>query len=353
MDTKKLKIAVYAIALNEEQFVQRWYESAKDADYLLIGDTGSTDRTIEIAESLGIHVVPVNIVPWRFDDARNASLAGIPKDMDYCIALDMDEVFVAGWREHLENVTPGVTRPRYKYTWSWNQDGSEGLTYGGDKIHSRHGYRWTHPVHEVMRNYGMDEVQEWIKLEIHHFPDNSKSRSQYFPLLEMSVREDPTDDRNAHYLGREYFFHGMCDKAKEELQRHLTLPKAVWKPERAASMRYIARCSEGSEKEYWLKKSYEEHPTAREALVELCEYYYEMANWESCREYAMKALEIKERPLEYLNDPRAWGYIPHDMAAIASYHLGYKEDALKFGQEALTISPDDSRLKRNLEFYSA
>ena len=49
MAEKKLKIAVYAIALNEEQFVQRWYESAKDADYLLIGDTGSTDKTIELS----------------------------------------------------------------------------------------------------------------------------------------------------------------------------------------------------------------------------------------------------------------------------------------------------------------
>jgi len=36
-----MKIAVYTVALNEEQFVERWYNSAKDADYLLIADTGS------------------------------------------------------------------------------------------------------------------------------------------------------------------------------------------------------------------------------------------------------------------------------------------------------------------------
>ncbi len=48
-----MRIAVYTIALNEEKHVKRWYESAKDADYLLIADTGSTDKTVEIAESLG------------------------------------------------------------------------------------------------------------------------------------------------------------------------------------------------------------------------------------------------------------------------------------------------------------
>ena len=192
-----MKIAVYTIALNEEQFVKDWYESAKEADYLLIADTGSTDGTIDLARSLGIAVVNISIKPWRFDDARNASLAALPADIDYCIALDMDEVLIPGWREKLEAVDENSTRPRYKYTWNWNADGSPGLQYGGDKIHKRHGYRWKHPVHEVLVTDRLDEVQSWISLEIHHHADNSKPRSQYMPLLAQSVKEDPYDDRNA------------------------------------------------------------------------------------------------------------------------------------------------------------
>lgn len=52
----RMKIAVYAIAKNEEQFVERWYESAKQADGLFILDTGSTDKTVAVAESLGVVV---------------------------------------------------------------------------------------------------------------------------------------------------------------------------------------------------------------------------------------------------------------------------------------------------------
>jgi hypothetical protein len=37
-----MKIAVYTIALNEEQHVQQWADSCIDADYRLILDTGST-----------------------------------------------------------------------------------------------------------------------------------------------------------------------------------------------------------------------------------------------------------------------------------------------------------------------
>ena len=156
-----MKIAVYTIAKNEEQFVERWAESCKDADYRLILDTGSTDKTIELAESFGIVTVDAVFKPWRFDTARNLALSMLPSDIDMCIALDMDEVLIDGWREHLEAVASNITRPRYKYVWSWNSDGSEGLTYGGDKIHKRHGYTWKHPVHEVIKPIGNGEVQEW------------------------------------------------------------------------------------------------------------------------------------------------------------------------------------------------
>lgn len=348
-----MKIAVYAISLNEQQFVRRWYESAKEADYLLIADTGSTDNTVEIAKELGINVVPISVKPWRFDDARNASLAALPADIDYCIALDMDEVLVAGWREHLETVPTQTTRPRYKYTWSWNADGSSGLQYGGDKIHSRHGYRWKHPVHEVLVSDRIVQKESWVDLEIHHYPDNNKPRSQYFPLLAQSVQEDPHDDRNAFYFARELFFYGRFPEAIEQFKRHLSLPRAVWKPERAASMRYIAKMSEDfMEAEDWFKKAIDEAPDRREAYIELAKLYYENNRWFDCLDVSEEALRITEKPLEYLCEEFAWGFAPYDYAAIAAYNLGLIDKALEYGQKAVELNPTDERLKRNLVFYS-
>jgi glycosyltransferase involved in cell wall biosynthesis len=173
-----VKIAVYTIAKNEEQFVERWAKSCEEADYRFILDTGSTDKTVEMARSAGVEVAVASISPWRFDDARNVSLALLPDDIDICIALDMDEVLVDGWRQEIEKIKPETTRPRYQYTWSWNGD-SPGLQYGGDKIHRRHGYRWKHPVHEVLVPYGeTKETQSWVNLEIHHHADSTKPRSQ-------------------------------------------------------------------------------------------------------------------------------------------------------------------------------
>jgi glycosyltransferase involved in cell wall biosynthesis len=112
-----MKIAVYTIALNEEKHVKRWYESAKDADYLLIADTGSTDKTVEIAESLGINVIKIYIKPWRFDDSRNAALAALPDDIDYCVSMDMDETLSEGWREKLEKMTSDIVEYKFNLTY--------------------------------------------------------------------------------------------------------------------------------------------------------------------------------------------------------------------------------------------
>lgn len=348
-----MKIAVYTIALNEQQFVRKWYESAKEADYLLIADTGSTDGTVELAKELGINVVSVLVKPWRFDDARNASLALLPADIDYCIALDMDEVLIEGWRKELESVPTQTTRPRYKYTWNWNEDGTPGLQYGGDKIHSRHGYRWKHPVHEVLNADRILEIQNWINLEIHHFADDSKPRSQYMPLLAQAVKEDPLDDRNAFYYARELFFHSRYPEALEEFQRHLSLPRAVWKPERAASMRYIAKMQkEMMDAEDWFKKAIDEAPDRREAYVDLAKLYYENNRWFDCLDVSEAAIAITEKPLEYLCEDFAWGSAPYDYAAIAAFNLDLKDKAREYGSMAVELNPTDERLQRNLVFYS-
>ena len=75
---KQYKVCVYAICKNEEKFVKRWYESIKDADYICVLDTGSTDNTVKLLKELGVKVEVKDINPWRFDVARNESLKLIP-----------------------------------------------------------------------------------------------------------------------------------------------------------------------------------------------------------------------------------------------------------------------------------
>lgn len=344
-----MKIAVYTIAKNEEQFVQRWAESCAEADYRLILDTGSTDDTYSLAYGAGIDIRHREFDPWRFDHARNYALAKLPNDIDICIALDMDEVLQPGWRQALETIPAGTTRPRYKYVWSWNEDGSEGLVYGGDKIHARHGYQWKHPVHEVLKPVTGVEQQHWVDgLQIHHHPDHTKSRGQYFDLLKLAVEEEPNDDRNQFYLAREYFFHGKHELAQYHFNQHLRMSQ--WHPERAASHRYIAKMRPQAA-EHHLFKAIAETPDRREPWVDLAKMYYERKDWHRCLLAVETALLVQEKPLDYLCEAEAWGWLPYDLGAISAYHLGDIDKAFKYGSEAVALNPTDGRLQANLGFY--
>ena len=349
-----MKIWVYAIAKNEEQFCKRFVASCAGADGVSVLDTGSTDGTVEQLRELGAHVESKEIAPWRFDAARNESLKLVPEDVDACVCLDLDEVLAPGWREALEAAwTPGATRGRYLYIWSHDAAGGDGVTFYADKVHARHGYHWRHPVHEILEP---DEAEHQVLIpgmRIDHWPDSRKSRASYLPLLELAVREDPDGDRNMHYLGREYMFHRQWGRAIETLMRHLAMPTATWAAERAASMRYIARCCEAlgdtRSSAHWLVRAAEEAPTQREAPYELTRLYYGMEQWALCRYWAMRTLHITERDNNYMTDPAAWGSGPYDYKAVAEWHLGLYDEALDAARAALALEPDNQRLKNNVD----
>lgn len=342
-----MKIAVYTIAKNEAKHVRRWAKSCQDADHRLILDTGSTDNTRIIADSYGIDVHLVQFTPWRFDTARNKALSLLPDDIDICIALDMDEVLAAGWRQALETVPEGTTRPRYKYVWSWNTDGTEGLVYGGDKIHSRHGYQWKHPVHEILQPVDILEQQHWVdRLEIHHHPDPTKSRGQYFDLLKLAVEEEPHDDRNQFYLGREYFYRGDKPNATRHLLMATLLSK--WPPEISAAYRMLYKLSGNPTNLY---RALQTDPTRRENLVALAKHHHDLHEWQACYQFANAALCIIEKPLDYLCEADSWGWLPYDLMAVACWHMGHMHEARIHGEQAALLNPTDERLKANLVWY--
>ena len=350
-------VCVYAICKNESKFVDRWMDSMREADRVYVLDTGSADDTAALLRARGAQVTVETISPWRFDTARNRSLELVPDDADICVCTDIDEYFHPGWRRLLEEAwKPGTTRAAYRYTWNFNPDGSEGYVFWTEKAHSRHGYVWTHPVHEVLSWVG--EGQEGGKvyvegMQLDHRADNSKSRSQYLPLLEQSVLEEPDDDRNMHYLGREYYFHSMWDEAIITLKRHLLLPKATWRDERCASMRYIARCyaakGDMGEAKRWLIRAVAEAPHLREPYLELAERMYEERNWDAVAALCRDALKITERPRTYICEAEAWGSMPWDLLSLGLYYTGRPSEAVDAAKTAQKLSPKDGRIARNIE----
>ncbi len=357
----RYKVCVYAICRDESQFADRWMDSMSEADRIVVLDTGSTDDTVEKLRARGAEVTVETISPWRFDTARNRSLELVPEDTDICVCTDLDEVLRPGWRNLLEAVwRPDAGQATYRYVWSFNPDGSEGVVFWYEKIHARHGYRWIHPVHEVLSWVGPGTPGPTVVaggVHLDHHPDPTKSRGQYLPLLELSVREDPTDDRNMHYLGREYLYHHRWDDCIATLKRHLALPGADWRDERSASMRYIA-CSylqkgEPGQARDWYLRAIAEAPHLREPYVDLARMLYEEGNWDGVLYFTGCALAITRRPRSYICEAAPWGSLPYDLRAIAFYRTGRISEALDAARKALELEPSNPRLRENVRLLSS
>jgi tetratricopeptide (TPR) repeat protein len=349
---ERLKICVYAISKNEAHFVQRFCESAKDADLILIADTGSTDGLPDEARKHGAVVHDICITPWRFDLARNAALALVPRDIDVCISLDIDELLQPGWREEIERVWMKGYTTRLRYMFDWGC----GIQFYYEKIHAKHGYMWHHPCHEYPISDGrIKEV--WAQTDMLlavHKPDPTKSRGQYVDLLELSVKEDPDCPRNAFYYARELSFHSKWAESIEACKTYLQLPLATWENERCYAYRVMGRSYAELGQPWEAEKAFHqaagEAPNTREPWCELAMLMYRQCRWEECFAYAMRALKIENRAMVYTCDPVVWGAQPHDLASIAAWHLGMKEISLAQSKIALEKEPDDLRLQTNLKY---
>lgn len=360
MKNKKLKVTVYAISKNEEQFVDRWFESMKEADNIVVLDTGSTDNTVEKLKNKGIFVKQQIISPWRFDKARNESLKLVPQDTDICVCTDLDEVFTCGWRKKLEeNWTENTKQLKYIYVWNVLPDGRDGTTFLYEKIHSLKDFKWIYPVHEILQpntQLSNNQISLCKDIVLRHFPDPNKSRAQYLNLLELSVKENPQSDRNTHYLAREYMFNAFYDKAIKMFKKHLNLKTSTWKEERSASLRYIGDCylykNMPNKAKVYYEKAILENFDTRESYLSLAKFYYFKKDYLNCCFVLNNMLNITNKQLTYMTNPDCWNEYPYDLLSFSYFNLGKYDLAIKYTKKALEFAPQDTRLLNNLSFYN-
>lgn len=345
---------MYTIALNEAAYAERWANSAIDADYRIVADTGSTDETVERLMRAGVTVHRIAIKPWRFDLARNAAMALIPADVDVCCTMDMDRWLEPGWRAKLEAAwTPDTTA---LYCWTSYRASVDNPTelrgWSTKNFHHRWGYHFRRPVHEALVFSGEKEVSrscnELVMCEIQ---DHTKgTRSQYLPLMELAHNEDPADSQICFWLGRELMWAKQHERGSELLQHYLSLPTSTWSDERAEAMRYLARM-QPDKRMAWLDKARMEAPHRREIWLDVAEELHNQADWLNLFWACTNGIEKTRRTGTYLDDNHCWGFRLFDLGAIAAWHLNAMDRAVEWGKKALELDPNNQRLKNNLEFF--
>jgi glycosyltransferase involved in cell wall biosynthesis len=102
-----MKITATIITLNEERNVARAVESLRCCDEIIIVDSGSTDRTIELAQKLGVRVIEAGWLGY----AAQKNWAADQAAHDWILSLDADEALSEALEAEIWSVKK--SEPRY------------------------------------------------------------------------------------------------------------------------------------------------------------------------------------------------------------------------------------------------
>jgi glycosyltransferase involved in cell wall biosynthesis len=221
-------LSAVLIVKNEQAMLPRALASVAGVDEIVVCDTGSTDRTIEIATRLGARVVSF---PWIDDFAAARNYAKQQATGDWVLSIDADE-FLA---------PDGLTAIRAQTA----STSASGLSVrmqdeGGGHWHSlvrvfRRECDWVGAVHESVVVPSVEAVD--VTIYYGHSPAHALDPDLDLRILERIERPTP---RDLYYLAREYFYRSRWDAAINTLARYFTCD--TWKAERADAYLMAARC---------------------------------------------------------------------------------------------------------------
>lgn len=220
------EVSLCMIVKNEEEHLPRCLENIRNVvDEIIIVDTGSTDRTVEIAKSYGAKVY---YFKWNnnFSEARNESLKYATKD--WILILDADDELQGEYKENFKLLLDMQLDENAIYFF-------ETLSYYGDRIDNNFIIINLNPrmfknnckihyegeIHNqlIYSPNKYDAICNSIK--IYHYGYLNKSissknkRSRNITILTELIKKEPSNKFNCFNLGNEYTALGDVKQALE------------------------------------------------------------------------------------------------------------------------------------------
>ena len=198
------------IVKDEEKTLKRCLESVKDiVDEIIIVDTGSKDKTKEIAEKYTKKIYSFKWVD-DFSKARNYSFSKATKD--YILWLDADDVILKKDKIKLlklkKELNENTDIVMMKYVTSINPP----FSYYRERLLKRKKeYKWKSPVHEVIELNGNIIYTD---INITHKSIKKDYSTRNLEIYEKNIKNGYIlDARETYYYARELMYHKKYCKA--------------------------------------------------------------------------------------------------------------------------------------------
>lgn len=349
-------ISLCMIIKNEEAVLGRCLEAAEGiADEIIIVDTGSMDKSREIARSYGASVYEI---PWKndFAEARNVSFS--KASMDYCMWLDADDVITAEEKKKLliwKQETDGQKDIlMLKYAVQYDEKGKPTYVYYRERLVKRTLHPlWRGRVHEVIEAEGSTE---YLDIMIEHHSNKSEYSDRNLKIYrEMLKAGEALSVRNQFYYARELFYHKAYGEAVENFLKFLALPGGFVENQIEAC-RFCARaCSmmgkSGMDLEFLYRGLTYRVPTG-ELCCDIGEYFFDRSKWEQAVFWYENALRVPfDETTGGFIQREYYEYIPCVQLSVCWYRIGDKKKAEAYHRMAGLYKPYGTEYRQNERYF--
>lgn len=353
-----VSLSVCMIVKNEEDVLSRCLECLKEiADEIIIVDTGSTDKTKEIASRYTSKIFDFN---WcdDFSKARNFSFSKATKD--YIMWLDADDVIL---KEDIEKLielkkklhnNSSIDMVMLKYNILDKTSDRIVLSYYRERIFKREkNYIWISPIHEVIVPSG-NYIFEDIAITHKKIKDSNPMRniSIFRKMIENNVK---LDARQKFYYARELYYIKDYTNALKTYEDFLN-DKDAWIENIISACIDISKihCILNNNDKIlkYLYKTFEYDIPRAEVCCEIGNYFLQKEKYEIAIYWFKQALSKRKNLSSggfFLDD--CYNFIPHINLCVCYDKLKDYKKANLYNELANKDNPDNNFYTHNKAYF--
>lgn len=349
-------LSLAMIVRDEEKNLARCLGSVKGIfDEIVVVDTGSKDRTKEIAASFGAHIHEFD---WIDDFAAARNYAFSKPVSEWVMWLDADDELVEDDRARLVELKKHLgDADAYLMAYNYAQDGSGKplVRFYRHRIVRNDGrFRWKCPIHEHMViPAGIREAMTNVVVTHRRgLEAATQDRGRNIRLLRKAVVDDPSSQRMKFYFGKELFSEGLHKESVDVLEPYLQ--NGDWHENMVNGYYFLAmdylNLKETDKAIDACLRGIRLDPRWAEYYCLIGQVYYDRGDWGRATQW----FEIAGR----LPVPPTWGTVmmesytwtPPDRLTKCYAEAGEWRKAYEQNETALMHMPADPRMLFNREF---
>ncbi len=344
-----ITVSLCMIVKNEEGTLPQCLNTVADVfDEIIIVDTGSTDRTVEVART---YTDRVYSFVWTedFSEARNFSFSNAK--MEYCMWLDADDILTPEDREALISLKETLSKEVDCVMMKYRIGAEDNLCYYRERLLKREkNPKWRGFIHEAITPFG--EIM-YSDIVVTHAKTTPADPSRNLRIFEHKRTQGAVfSPREEFYYGRELYDHREYQKAARQLEYFLTLPEG-WVENKIEACRVLANCCESDEQSLsWLFRSFAYDLPRAETCCDIGWRFMRKNQYECAIYWYEHALSTPRNDQSgAFVQPDCYDFIPAVQLCVCYDRLGNHTTARFYHDLSGAIRPESQIYRLNQKYF--